>query len=244
MELVKDVINSCLDDHGHGQYISGFADLRGLVNGKYAKYPYGIVIGRRLEDAIIDTIIDGPTGAYYAYFKEINRILLQVSTDITDELTEEGIDAIAIKPTLNENQLSEEYLKTLSVDISHKMVATRAGLGWIGKTALFISNKFGPRLRLVSILTRVPLSPLGKPVNESKCGDCELCVEKCPAQASTNRLWQAGMARDELFDAFKCRETCVRLARERLNIDARVCGVCIAVCPIGRRKKKQSYYES
>ena len=31
----------------------------------------------------------------------------------------------------------DEYLKTLAVDISHKIVATRAGLGWIGKIRPF-----------------------------------------------------------------------------------------------------------
>ena len=54
--------------------------------------------------------------------------------------------------------LKEDYMEGLNklkvkiVDISHKMVATRAGLGWIGKADLFISSRFGPRLRLVSIL--------------------------------------------------------------------------------------------
>jgi epoxyqueuosine reductase QueG len=238
MELIKEIIESKLDESR--QFIYGFADLRGLVKGKYADYPYGIVIGRRLDDAIIDTIVDGPTGAYYAYFKEINRLLSRLSTNIADEIREEGIATIPIEPTLHEKQVNKAYLKTLSVDISHKMLATRAGLGWIGKTALFISKKFGPRLRLVSILTNVPLAPLGKPVNESKCGNCDLCVEKCPAQAATNRLWQAGMPREKIFDAFKCRVTCKQLARERLNIDARVCGVCIAICPIGQRKQKKS----
>ena len=236
MEIVKEIIESYLDERK--QYIYGFSNLRGLVNGKYADLPYGIVIGRRLDNGVIDTIVDGPTGAYYAYFKEINRLLGEISTGITDTLNEEGLPAVSILPTILENQISDDYLKTLSVDISHKMLATRAGLGWIGKSALFISKKFGPRVRLVSILTSVPLSPLGKPVNSSHCGQCELCVEKCPAQAMTNRNWQAGLAREELFDAFKCRETCARLARERLNIDARVCGVCVAACPIGQPKRK------
>jgi epoxyqueuosine reductase len=238
MTLVKEIIDSCLDDPR--LYIYGFADLRGLVNGKYAGYPYGIVIGRKLDDAILDTIVDGPTGAYYAYYKETNRILARLSEDIVNELKEEGIAAMAIAPTHHEKQLDSAYLKTLTVDISHKMVATRAGLGWIGKTALFISKKFGPRLRLVSILTDTPLTPLGKPISESRCGDCDLCVVKCPAQAATNKLWQVGMTREDLFDAFKCRETCGRLARERLNIDARVCGVCVAVCPIGGKKRKNA----
>jgi epoxyqueuosine reductase QueG len=48
---------------------------------------------------------------------------------------------------------------------SHKMVATRAGLGWIGKTDLFVSNKYGPRVRLASIRIDAPVSSINKPIN-------------------------------------------------------------------------------
>ena len=34
----------------------------------------------------------------------------------------------------------DKSLPNLRYDISHKMVATRAGLGWIGKTDLFVSK--------------------------------------------------------------------------------------------------------
>ncbi|OFY64528.1 MAG: hypothetical protein A2V64_08625 [Bacteroidetes bacterium RBG_13_43_22] len=64
------------------------------------------------------------------------------------------MESIAIDPTVTAGTeaYNDEYLRTLTVDISHKMVATRAGLGWIGKSDLLISREFGPRLRLVSML--------------------------------------------------------------------------------------------
>jgi epoxyqueuosine reductase QueG len=116
------------------------------------------------------------------------------------------------------------------------MVATRAGLGWIGKTDLFISMEFGPRLRLVSILLKSPVESKISPVNTSRCGKCSICVETCPANAANGKLWDITVDREEFFDAFKCRKQCAEFGRSRLGIDARICGICVAACPVGQKK--------
>jgi epoxyqueuosine reductase len=41
-------------------YIYGFAGLTGLLNGKFDGFNYGISVGRKLDDAIVDDISDGP----------------------------------------------------------------------------------------------------------------------------------------------------------------------------------------
>jgi epoxyqueuosine reductase QueG len=116
------------------------------------------------------------------------------------------------------------------------MVATRAGLGWIGKTDLFISKEFGPRLRLVSILLKTPVKSESNPVNISRCGYCNICVDICPAKAANGKLWDITVDREEFFDPWKCRNQCVEFGITRLGIDARICGICVAVCPVGREK--------
>ena len=51
------------------------------------------------------------------------------------DLLKIGIDSVAIKPTSAINSKAAKlHYPTLTYDLSHKMVATRAGLGWIGKT--------------------------------------------------------------------------------------------------------------
>ncbi len=114
------------------------------------------------------------------------------------------------------------------------MAATRAGLGWIGKTDLFVSEQFGPRLRLATVLTDRPLGPVGTPVEKSRCGNCTLCVDACPAGAATGISWYAGLDRDAFFDARRCRESCRKLSKSALNEDISLCGICVAVCPVGR----------
>jgi epoxyqueuosine reductase QueG len=217
-------------------YIWGTADLNKLIDKKFVDYQYGISIGKRLDDKIIDSIANGPTVEYYEHYNQINKELAENAKEIKNELRKINIDSIVIKPTVSTEFL--DYLKTLTVDISHKMVATRAGLGWIGKTDLFISKRFGPRLRLVSILMNKKPDNDSIPIEESKCGKCNICVEKCPAQAANGELWNIKVLRDDFFNPYKCRETCGELAKQRLNIDKRICGICVSVCPVGKKDKK------
>lgn len=216
-------------------YIYGFADLTGLLDRKFKGYDRGISIGRILDKTIIDKVIDGPTMEYYYHYKEINEELEQLTIDISNDLNNNGIEAFNIRPTVSTSEIDTKYASTLRTDISHKMVATRAGLGWIGKTDLFISKVHGPKLRLVSILLKTPLIPKSVPIDKSRCGKCNICVDVCPANAATGKLWNITVGREEFFDPWKCRKQCADFGRLKLGVDVRICGICVAACPVGRK---------
>ncbi len=114
-----------------------------------------------------------------------------------------------------------------TIHFSHKSAATRAGLGWIGKTALFVSPVFGSAVRLTTVFTDLEL-PVGDPITSSRCGNCRACVDACPAGCGRDVQWYAGMSRDELFDAKACRH-------QMTLFPAQLCGICIAACPHSRR---------
>ncbi len=218
-------------------YIYGFADLTGLLDKKFEEFRYGISIGKKLTNSKVDPIVDGPTIEYYTHYKQINTDLAQLTNNISKDLNDKGIESMNIEPTVTTNDLDTTYSKTLRTDLSHKMVATRAGLGWIGKTDLFISKKIGPRLRLVSILLKSKVIPVSKPINRSRCGTCNICVEICPAKAANGVLWDINVKREDFFDPWKCRKQCAEFGKTRLGLDARVCGICVAVCPVGQKSK-------
>jgi len=226
-ETVKDVIN------GNPDLFFGFADLSGKLSDDFTDYNYAIVIGRKLDNQIIDGISDGPNLVYWNHYTEVNDQLYQIQRKISKLFEANGISYRIIKPTLSNENIDTYYNDTLRVEFSHKMAATQAGLGWIGKTALFVSKKFGPRVRLTTILTSSPLTNSGTPYIKSKCGKCDICVVKCPANAATGQLWNSGLDRDEFFDAFKCRAMCRELGHKMIDKDKRLCGICVAVCPIG-----------
>jgi epoxyqueuosine reductase len=214
-------------------YIYGFADLTGLLDEKFKGFNYGICLGRKLDASIVDDIAGAPTKEYYLHYRNINEELALLSGRISAELNSHKIDTINISPTVSTEELDTTYFASLRTDLSHKLVATRAGLGWIGKTDLLITKKFGPRLRLASILLRDRVIPESRPIDASLCGNCNICVESCPAEAANGKSWDITIAREQFYDAWKCRNQCAEFGRTKLSMDARVCGICVAACPHG-----------
>jgi epoxyqueuosine reductase len=217
-------------------YLIGYADLRNLLPVKYVQYGYGIVIARRLDDTIIDSIETRPNADYYELYQGVNRELAGIAEGIEAELCSNGIKAFSIAPTLTSADRGQVFDRTLSLDFSHKMVATRAGLGWIGKSDLLITYHFGPRVRLVSVLVDCPVEYCREPVLSSECQHCDLCVQSCPAEALSGEEWKIGTRREKIFDAFRCREKCRELGEQNVGKGARICGICVSVCPAGKRK--------
>jgi len=215
-------------------YIVGYANLENLLEAPLDRYQYGIVVGKRLDDEVIDALEEGPTWAYYQLYLDVNQHLKELVSDIASQLQANKIDSQAIHPTTMKIYRSADYEETLRQKFSHKMVGTRAGLGWIGKTDLFVSKRFGPRLRLASILIN-EIPPITKqPINESQCGDCDICVKQCPAQAANGKLWTIHVDRDEFYNAFKCRKKAHELSGQLIGIDISLCGICVCVCPCGK----------
>jgi epoxyqueuosine reductase QueG len=88
---------------------------------------------------------------------------------------------------------------------------------------------------LATVFTAMPLA-VAEPVSAGRCGKCTACVRLCPAQAIGGQQWEAGLARERLVDARACYETASRLLLERVGAENAVCGVCVAVCPVGRKR--------
>jgi epoxyqueuosine reductase QueG len=237
MPNLKSKIEKIIQKHVKSKtgYIIGFSNLEGLVPENFEILNFGITIGIRLDDSIIDNIVEGPTPEYKQHYHDVNAILNKIASDVKEMLMGMGNRAEFIKSTIEweDEKTIPNYYETLSVEFPHKTAATRSGLGWIGKTDLFISHDFGPRVRLVTILMDRELET-GVPVEESHCGECDICVEKCPADAATGKSWTAGMRREEIYDAHKCRLKAKELAKERIGLDEVICGICVAVCPKGK----------
>ena len=207
-----------------GASLVGFADLRGLPADWRRGMDYGVSIAVTLDPQIINTISGGPNHPYHQEYKRANTLLANLSRRTADFLDEQGFRAVPKAPT------GENFDKvTLSTELPHKTVATRAGLGWIGKSALLINKQLGASFRLSSVLTDAVFET-ADPVNSSFCANCDLCVQACPAQAILNLNWEAGMARDSYYNAALCYQAGKGYSAA-LQIDSTICGICIAACP-------------
>ncbi len=211
-----------------GAALVGFADLGDLDPDVRGGLPYGISIGVALTPSIVAGIADGPTAVYNREYREVNVRLAALAEDAAGFLEKQGHQAVACHPTIGEDE------KTLATRLPHKTVATRAGLGWIGKCALLVTPEYGSAVRLVTVLTDAPVET-GVPVNVSKCGDCTACVDACPAHAVSGRNWVAGLPREALYDAHACRKIARELTFEAFGEEVSICGRCITVCPWTRK---------
>ena len=233
MKNIESIIENMIPDKS--QYIIGYADMDNLLK-KSHNFRYAISIAKKLDDEIIDSIENGPNKKYFDIYNSTNNDLNNLTEKISLEMNKLGIINRSIKATVLDTELDENYKKELKYHTSHKMVATRAGIGWIGKTDLLISIKFGPRIRLASILTNHKFNKLGIPINKSRCKKCNICVIKCPAQAANGKHWNVEIERDDFYNPFKCRKKCQELSKYKINKEISLCGICISVCPKGKNK--------
>lgn len=100
--------------------------------------------------------------------------------------------------------------------ISLRRLAEEAGLGFIGRSGLLITERFGPDVRFVGIRTSAKIALVKKEKVKGGCDGCALCLVSCPAGAIEKR------------DVERCRDYVEMHSKER-------CTVCIDVCPLGRK---------
>ncbi|RPJ13558.1 MAG: epoxyqueuosine reductase, partial [Desulfobacteraceae bacterium] len=118
--------------------------------------------------------------------------------------------------------------------ISHKAVARMAGIGWQGKNLLLITAKYGSRVRLVTILTSALLKADSSVKN--RCGECTMCRDACPVGAikgvGTKTYYRD---REEAIYLSRCAGKLAGEFAAIPDVGVPVCGICIKVCPFGRR---------
>lgn len=213
-----------------GASLVGFADLSSLPGAVRGDMRFGISIAAALDVSIVKEISDGPTQRYYHEYVRVNEFLTRLCARTVEYLTSCGHSARATNPTL---RIEGSAMKTLATPLPHKTVATRAGLGWIGKSALLITREYGPAIRLGTVLTDAPLET-GYPVDHSYCGRCTDCVERCPAAAIVGENWQKGSERESIYDAHACCAMAKSLAGQK-DIPVTICGICINACPYAEK---------
>lgn len=203
---------------------AGFADItdftpkKGLNTGVifYITYPKEII--RNMQNA--------PTQEYVDELVSLNTRLDELGIKCEEYLISKGYNAYA----QTKKRLGTDFGEFNSFELPHKTIATRAGLGWIGKSALFTTKKYGSALRLSSVLTDAPLN-IGTPVIKSKCGKCMECRDACLGGAISGKEWNYKLKRNEFYDDKKCEKYALKVSEKNLGKADTVCGKCIYACP-------------
>ncbi len=179
----------------------------------------GISMAMKLSDAVFDSITDHPHRLYMHHYQTVNRYLDQAALLLGREIENMGGKYVAVPASL--------YLRkrgTRESHLSHRTVAYWAGLGWIGRNNLLVNPHYGAKIRLVTILTNLPLK-FDKPIAFG-CEDCYECVKACPAGALGEK--------PENYNYQLCYELLTKFIGKH-QVGHHICGVCIKVCQPPRK---------
>lgn len=216
--------------------VAGLAPIRGIYTWPdhlLAPYQSGVSVAVRLSDAVIDGITrTSPTAVYAHHYVTANALLDQITFRLTGWIQARGFRALPIHAS---QQIGE---KRWYAALSHKAVARGAGLGWIGENLLLITPQYGPRVRLATVLTDMPLSA-GSPI-PSACGGCRACIAACPANALRGL---AGAdypeSREQALDTAACAGR-LDFFQHEPTVRQPICGLCVQACPYGKTAARRA----
>lgn len=193
----------------------------------FERFTFAVSVAVHLDDAILDGIEMEPTPEYARHYRMVNATLDRITAQLAEWVSSRGFSAYPIPAS----EIVDE--SNLLGSISHKAVARMAGIGWQGKSLLIVSPRYGPRIRLATLFSDMPLTS-DRPL-KNRCGTCKLCAKACPASAIKN-IWTEDRYtnRDEALDFSRCVEQ-TREFKLRTGIGPQICGVCVKVCPFGKR---------
>ena len=200
---------------GSGADIVGFADLKGFLDADIAHLHRAVSIG---------------------VCKNLNEKTVQLLTSLQKKavkiLKKEGSKYLCIPP--DSDRIINTFVSKLYPLFTHKIAATSAGIGWIGRNGLLINPTYGPRLSLATVLTDAPLKN-GTPIQTCLCGDCRMCIDHCPSGAITGNDW----SRKRPFVELVRLNNCSTHKKKSKAVNGKPnCGLCITICPYGRKRYK------
>lgn len=204
MQLTEEL---CLQAALRGAVFCRVVSLEGLSQEQTHGFRCGIVMGWEMKNAYD--------------FAESETLADRAADAIESWLRAQHFDALS----QSERSMAQHALfnaDTRSSPLPHKTLAVRAGLGWIGRNNLLVTEDYGCRLTLGTVLTNAPLHTETIPQVPNRCGSCMACVRACPVQALSGKKWTPQTTRDKIVDVEACR----------------LCLKCMQVCPKNNLKKR------
>ena len=150
-----------------------------------------IVVGKRILRGNWRGIEEGtywPNYTYFGYHGLLNSYFIHSPLyEMACFIEDSGWEAVPYYPGVPDYEVIAEPLRkngvAPDVNLAIRIAGTAAGIGEIGWSKVFMTKKFGPRVRLAAIITDIPLEPDPLVEPGSICDKCMQCVKGCPANA-------------------------------------------------------------
>lgn len=205
----------------------GFANVKGLAS-EFTDLPNGISLVLKLPKRVIEYVINEDYESYWSEFhKEVDK-LKEIALKGEKYIKSKGFNAFAL--TMDRNECDME--KLLSI-LPYKTIATKSGMGWIGRSALFVTPEYGSAVILCGILTDMPLE-FGNAITDSECDDCTNCQEACPVDAINPQKWNSRLERSDIIDIETCKDYILDQYKASLG-----CTKCMSECKLTQEYLKR-----
>ena len=168
-----------------------------------------------------------PSMLYQEQYDTSNRIMDNMAYFLAKYIvTEKGYNAFYFPRDCYDS--ITVLLGKAAAAFSHVVAGYYAGLGTFGDSHNLITKEFGPRIRIVSVLTDAPIEP-DPMINEDLCIHCKKCLKMCPASCFTEK--ETGLYE---MDKDKCTSYHIDLVKQHHW----PCGYCATFCPVGEDLKR------
>ncbi len=168
-----------------------------------------------------------PSINYQELYTTSNIMLDRIAYDLVLYLDARGYPAIWAP---RDGYAELKYLVDRAMSsFSHVIAGYLAGLGTIGWNHMLLTEEYGPRVRLVSVLTAAELEP-DLVLKKDLCLHCDWCRKACPVGALTGDR-KAPFAKMDM-------NSCTVRHQELKEQGNWPCGICTKVCPVGRDRQR------
>lgn len=182
-----------------------------------------IVLAVQIFPSMLETT---PSVVYSELYNTTNRFLDEVAYRLANYINTLGHRAHFF-PRDCYGDISV-LVKKPEAAFSHVLAGLYAGLGTVGMNHTLLTKEYGPRIRLVSVITDLELPP-DSMLKKELCVKCQACALRCPMQAFTPQ--------PDTHIAKMDKQRCAAYHAQLKGEFRYPCGLCNAVCPIGKDKK-------
>jgi len=175
-----------------GLDLVGIANIERFDGAPERMHPAAILPGARSVVVVARRILRGnwrgieegaywPNYTYFGYHGLLNSFFIPKGVYETACFIEDhGWEAVPYYPGVPEAQPPAEPVRpgavAPDVHLAIRIAGVAAGLGEIGWSKVFLTRRFGPRVRLAAIITDAELEPDPLPEPGSVCDRCMACV--------------------------------------------------------------------
>jgi epoxyqueuosine reductase len=128
-----------------------------------------------------------PNYTFYSYNRLNELFRPRVTYKTACFIEDHGFEAVPVFPGVSERPIPNSRITPdrplRDVNVQVRIAGVAAGLGEIGWSKVFLSPKYGPRVRLGCILTDAELEPDPLIPPGTLCNRCMKCVKDCPGNA-------------------------------------------------------------